>query len=164
MTDEKNQVIEKYIDMIYRLAFANVRNKTDAEDVAHDVVLKYIKLSPVFQSEEHCKNWFLRTTINQCNDLHKSAWKRCVSFFNEDIDSKVCTYPNSDTNADIHSALMKLPQNYRSIIHLFYYENMSVDMISSLLGLKESAVKMRLKRGREKLKKLLEGGDNYFEF
>lgn len=160
---ENQEVVKKYLPMIYKLAFANVKNKSDAEDISHDVILKYICLSPDFANEEHRKNWFIRVTVNQCKDFHKSAWKKYV-FLSDEYNQIKSEYTDKcDDKIVIHDAMMKLPQKFRSIIHLFYNEDMTISQISEILDIKESAVKMRLKRGKEKLKKILQESGEFFD-
>ncbi len=165
-TDENiDSIVNRYLPMIYRIALSNLKNKSDAEDITHDVILKYIKFKPDLSSEEHIKNWFIRVTVNMCKDFYKSSWiKRTIGFTDEDTIS-VDVRENADLKIDIHTALMKLPFKYRSIIHLFYYEDMTVEQISNVLGINLSTAKMRLQRGREKLKKILtENGGGSYEY
>lgn len=165
-TDESiDNIIDMYLPMIYRLALSNVKNNSDAEDISQDVLFKYIKLNPDFECEEHRKNWFISVTVNQCRDFYKSSWRKClqeISVNQEDIKTMDLSH-KSEVKIDIHNAMIKLPLKYRTIIHLFYYEEMPVEQISRVLEIKLSTVKMRLKRGRDKLKKYLEEGGFYFE-
>ena len=62
-------VVEEYGPAVYRLAFAQLRSKPDAEDVFQEVFLRYVDKAPVFQSQDHEKAWFLRVTLNCCKDL-----------------------------------------------------------------------------------------------
>lgn len=145
------KVIERYSDMVYKLALARTKDKQNAEDVYQDVFMKYIKHYQSISSEEHAKAWLIRVTINCSNSLFSSAWyKRTVPLENEAV------YMTPE-KSELYYAVMDLPQKYRTAIHLFYYEGMSIREISEALSAKENTVKSWLKRGKELLKQNLKG-------
>lgn len=161
LTDD--EIINKYINLVYAFAFVNLKNKSDAEDITQEVFLRYIKVSSKLKSEEHRKNWLLKTTSNLCINFHKSAWKRYVSFFNEKNENLLIHDNDIEDKVSFKDALMKLSPKYLSVIHLYYYEDMTVEQISQTLGIKNSAVKMRLKRAKENLRKIIEEDGEVFE-
>ena len=146
------EIIEKYSDMVYRMAYSMVKNRFDAEDIHQEVFMKYLKKKPVFENTDHEKAWFLRVTVNHCKNFWKSAWIQKVIGLEE--------HEMSAEQEDVHDELIdtvkKLPQKYRAVIHLFYYEELSVEEIGKVLGEKPSTVRTRLTRARSKLKELLE--------
>ena len=146
------EIIEKYSDMVYRMAYSMVKNRFDAEDIHQEVFMKYLKKTPVFENTDHEKAWFLRVTVNHCKNLWKSAWIQRVIGMEE--------HGMSAEQEDVHDELIdmvkKLPQKYRAVIHLFYYEELSVEEIGKVLGEKPSTVRTQLTRARSKLKELLE--------
>ncbi len=147
-----NNIIEKYSNMVYRLAIARTKNKEDAEDVFQDVFLKLSKKLPEFQSETHEKAWLIRVTINLTNNLFQSAhYKRTVPL-EEDLKFE------DEQMSNVYFQVLNLPMKYRTIIHLFYYEGFSIKEIASILHTNENTVKTRLSRAREQLKHKLEGG------
>lgn len=147
-----NNIIEKYSNMVYRLAIARTKNKEDAEDVFQDVFLKLSKKLPDFQDETHEKAWLIRVTINLTNNLFQSAhYKRTVPL-EEDL-----KFEDKDMS-NVYFQVLNLPMKYRTIIHLFYYEGFSIKEIASILHTNENTVKTRLSRAREQLKHKLEGG------
>lgn len=150
--DPKRQVVEKYFDMVYRLALSQTKNKEHADDVVQEVFLRYIKTDKVFENEEHIKAWLLRVTINCSHNVFSNSWVQKTVPISEDIvfDTK--------EKGDVYYAVLELPQKYRAVIHLFYYEDMSVDEISKYLGINSSTIKSQLSRGRKLLRKKLEGG------
>ena len=141
--------------MIYRLAFSQTQNKNDADDVFQEVFLRYIKGRKTFESEEHEKAWLIRVTINCSKKLWNSAWFRHTVALDENISFEM---PQEN---EIYHALLQLPQIYRTVIHLFYYEDMSVAQISGVLGMKDSAVRTRLTRARDLLRTRLKGDFDY---
>ena len=153
--DDIERVMKQYADLVYRVAFSQTQNKNDADDVFQEVFLRYIKRNSAFESEEHEKAWLIRVTINCSKKLWNSAWFRHTVGFDQEL---VFEMPEEN---DISNALSQLPSIYRSVIHLFYYEDMSVAQISDVLGMKESTVRTRLTRARELLRTKLKGEFDY---
>jgi RNA polymerase sigma-70 factor (ECF subfamily) len=146
-------VIKAYSDMVYRQAFSYTRNKADSDDIFQEVFLRYIKNTTEFKEEEHRKAWLLRVTINCCKKMRASAWKNKIVPLEDNI-----IFESEEENS-LHYELMKLPVKYRTVIHLFYYENYSVEEIGNILKQKPSAVRMTLTRARRKLKEILKEED-----
>lgn len=146
------KMLDKYSDMVYRIALTRCRNKELAEDIYQTVFLKYSEKMPKFESEEHSKAWFIRVTINLTKDENSSAWNNKMVALDESIQFE--TKEDSDFFIDI----CKLPQNYKSVIYLMYYEGYKVREISELLGASEGTIKTWLYRAREILKENIEGG------
>lgn len=145
-------VFENYGKMLYKIAFLYLGNKDDAEDVLQEVFIKYLRSSKSFKSCEYEKAWLIRVTQNKCRDLLKSPFRKVV-----DYEDMVCSvFSNNDLQIDIIKQLVLLPPKYKSVVILHYYNEYSVKEISDILKISESAVKMRLKRGREILKLELE--------
>lgn len=155
-TDEYIQhVLNKYSSMLIRLAFTYTKNVTDAEDVVQDVYVNLIQRGMGFESEEHEKAWLIRVTINKCKNRLKSAWNRCNIPLNEDISYL------PEEESEVLTTVLNLPVKYRTIIHLFYYENYSIKEISKMLKRSPGTVGTWLARGRKLLKKELIGGIDY---
>lgn len=151
--DYKHAVCEKYFNMIYKLALAETRDVHLAEDVTSDVFLKYMETKKVFESEEHIKAWLLRVTINASRSVFSSSWFKKTVPLEETLEA--CGIPEEES--EVYLAVMKLPEKYRMVIHLFYYEEFSVLEIANILNLKESTVKSQLLRARGLLKDALKG-------
>lgn len=155
-------VIQFYADTVYRIAYAYCHNKSDSEDIVQDVFMRYLQSIPQFESEEHRKAWIIRVTINCCKNLVTSSWKRKVALMAEDIDHrKYHLHSNKAGYDEVHDAIGKLRKKDRILVHLYYYEEYSIDEIAQMLNLKVSAVKTRLFRTRKKLKDIMEGEELY---
>lgn len=151
----KSEIVEKYFNMIYRLAMARTKDKTIADDVCQEVFLRFLKSDRTFESEEHIKAWLIKVTVNCSKGVFTSSWfKKTVPL------SKELTFSNPEIS-DLFDQVKKLPKKYATVIHLFYYEDMSVSEIARLLNQKESTVKSHLFRGRNQLKELLGGRYDY---
>ena len=151
----------KYGDILYRIAFSNMKNQADAEDVVQEAFCRYLKSKPVFADENHEKNWFIRVVINICYDIQKSAWfSRTVGF--DEVPEKEMQHFNLPfiQEDDMLWQVMELSAAYRNPLYLFYYEDYSIREIARIMELEEGTVKTRLRRGRQMLKeKLLFGGE-----
>ncbi len=154
-----DEVMRKYADMVYRLAYSRVGNTHDADDILQEVFLRYIKADKTYNDEEHRKAWLIKITINCSKSFLTSAWNRHRDFSGEDSDSG--GYDSgltaSDTRFDVLGAVMKLSDKYRTAVYLFYYEDMTVAEIARATNSSESAVKARLSRARAILKESLKG-------
>ncbi|NLW11587.1 MAG: sigma-70 family RNA polymerase sigma factor [Clostridiaceae bacterium] len=147
---ELEEVIHEFGDMVYRLAYSYCRNKFDADDIFQEVFLKYMKKDSAFESDDHQKAWLIRVTINCAKSELTSFWKRNVVEMKGEI---TLTDPDDLYLAEI---LQQLPQKYRIVIHLYYYEGYSTDEISELLGKRPSTIRTQLTRARERLSLLME--------
>lgn len=140
------QTVETYGNSLYRLCFFMLKNKSDSEDAVQDVIIKYIESSKQFDSEEHKKAWLLRVANNRCRDMLRFR----IRHTSEELPD-LADYTQNDEDSGILSALMKVPEKYRSVLILYYVEEYKVREIAGIMGKGESAIKMRLKKGRELL-------------
>ena len=148
------KTIEKHSDMVYRLALARCASIENAEDIFQEVFLKFSEKLPKFNSEEHEKAWLIRVTINLTKNLNKSSWVRNTVELDENLVGETET---KDENV-VFDEVMKLPQEYRTVIYLFYYEGYKVKEISEMMNKTEGTIKTWLFRAREQLKNELKGG------
>ena len=146
------ELISKYADTIYRIAFSRLGNVHDSEDITQEVFIKYIKSDMTFEDEDHRRKWLIRVTVNAVNSLAKSAWRKRTAPLEE---ADAITVEDSNDALSIRQAMEKLPEKYRLPIHLFYYEDMTIHQIAEITDSPEGTVKSLLSRGRSKLKELL---------
>ncbi|MBQ3135858.1 MAG: sigma-70 family RNA polymerase sigma factor [Clostridia bacterium] len=150
------EVMEKYSDMIYRIAYANVRVKADAEDVFQEVWCRYYQKNKTFESEEHRRNWLINVTLKCCKKIYSSVrYKRTI--LTDDMSLLKERLPERDF--ELYDAVIRLPEKYRIPIYLYYYEGFSVNEISDITKTNPSTVRSQMKRGREKLKEILKGDE-----
>ena len=145
-------LIEKYKNNIYAVAFNICKNKHDAEDVVQDTFIQYLSHKKDFQSEQHIRAWIIRVAINKAKNKNNLFFRR-NSLPLEDY-METLTF-ESDESYELFEAVMKLPEKYRIVIHLFYYEDYSVQEIADILKITQTNVKVRLSRGRLSLRKTL---------
>ena len=146
------QIIDEYADMVYRIALTRCGIVENAEDVFQEVFMKLAEKNPKFESKEHEKAWLIRVTINLTKNMNTAAWNKKVVSLDENI-----IFETKEQN-DVFQAVCDLPQNYRTVIYLLYYEGYKVKEISELMKKSEGTIKTWLFRAREILKQNLEGG------
>lgn len=159
--------IDCYSDMLFKIAYVRLQNVQDAEDVVQETFYRYLKHGEEFDSAEHEKAWLIKVTLNACRKVWRSAWNRHRSGTEEErefpeegerghslpgLEEEILAIESSQ---EILRAVKELPVKYRDVIHLFYYEELSVREIGQVTGRKESTVTSQLTRGRELLKKIL---------
>ncbi len=149
-------IYDRYSGLLYRLALSHLQSAHDAEDAVHDVFSKYIAAPRRFKNKEHEEAWFVKVTVNHCRDLLKK--KKYRNHLSLD-DYHHLKAKDETENGSIVEALGKLSERYKAVIVLHYFEGYSIDEISFMLGVSVSAVKMRLSRGRDLLKNLMEKED-----
>lgn len=154
-------VMRKYADMVYRLAYSRTGNPTDAEDVVQDVFLRYIRADKIYNDEEHRKAWLIKITVNCSKSLITTAWNRRRSAQEQDENrgENDKRFSEIETKSEVYRAVLELPVKYRTVIHLFYYEDMTVAQIAKATGAGESAVKSQLSRARGMLRESLKGAE-----
>lgn len=150
-------LVGEYQTMLYRIAFSNMKNRADAEDVVQEAFLRYMKDEKPIQNREHEKAWLIRTTIHICMDILKSSWHRKTVALDESsaAQAKNVWLPYQSKDDRALEAVLQLPVHYRNPIWLFYYEDYSIQEIAVVLNEKEGTIKTRLRRGREEIKKIL---------
>lgn len=145
-------LVDRYSDMVFRLAFSYMKNRYDAEDAVQDVFMKLIENDLNFESEEHEKSWIIRVTINICKNKLKQFWNKNIVEL-----SNAYELPYNDTYGDdtVLSAVMSLPEQQRIAVHLYYYEGYKTYEIAGFLKKRESTVRSMLHRARRRLKEIL---------
>lgn len=153
---EFEEVVEKYADMVLRIAYQHTLNKDDSEDIMQEVFIKLVNYINTFESNEHMKAWIIRVTINLCKNHTKTSWKKKVTSFEYDIETK------NEEPEFLLEELSKLKPIYRDTIYLYYYEGYKIFEIAEILNMKKNTVNSNLVRARKKLKKtIIESGDDY---
>jgi len=156
-----HSTVKKYQSLVYGLALNRVGNKFDADDVFQDVFLIYFSKDKSYRDEEHRKAWLIKTTLNCCKRVLHSSYKRKTTALSSIAESSQLSYSfSSREENEVFTALKQLPEKYRLVLQLFYFEEYSTDEIARILSVSSANVRMRLMRGREKMRKLLK--EDYF--
>ena len=143
---------QKYGDRVFSAAFSICRNREDADDVVQDTFLRYHIKNLQYMDETHLKAWLLRVAINRAKDITAAFWRRNRVSWEAYMEELEFTQPE---DRSLFRAVMTLPEKYRLVLHLYYYEECSIREIASLLHTGEGTIKSRLNRGRTLLKTML---------
>jgi len=146
-------LVERYQQNLYAAAFSVCRDPGDAEDAVQDTFLRYHTSTKEFESEQHIRYWLLRVAINQAKNTAQSFWRCRTEPLENYLDSLIF---QQEEDRGVLGAVMALPEKYRIVIHLYYYEDYDVRDIAGILHLTQSTVKTRLSRGRKLLKDALQ--------
>ncbi|WP_077622644.1 sigma-70 family RNA polymerase sigma factor [Sediminibacillus massiliensis] len=159
------ELMEMYGDMVLRIAYTYVKEKQLAEDLAQEVFIRCYQSLHTFEKRSSYRTWLYRIAVNQCKDYVKSWTFR--NFIPSDT-LKLESSHESDTvsahvlrqeeDSILFRNVLDLPVKLREVIIFYYYEELSVEEIAVLLGIKVNTVKTRLHRARKNLKQTMEGG------
>ena len=141
--------VDRWGPAVYRLACAVTGSRSDADDVFQEVFLRYLTRAPAFTSEDHRKAWLLRVAVNCANRFHTAPWRRRTEPLSEALSVPA---PEGE---DLWEELRRLPERDRTVLHLYYYEDMTTEEIGQMLDRNPATVRSQLLRARAKLKKLL---------
>lgn len=157
-----DDVVRRYADMVYRLAVLNTKNEYEAEDAFQEVFIRLYKNMHKIKNEEHLKAWLIRVTINQCRSMSASAWNRHTVPL--EMTENIAGETEQEDYSQVYEEVRKLPAKYREVIYLYYYEEMQIKEIASILNRREATIKTQLARGRKLLNERLKGefGDGRF--
>lgn len=154
------RAMDAYGNSILRLSYSYLHNMEDAEDILQETLIRYIRKAPPFENERHERAWLLTVAANLSKNRIKFNRFRDYDELNEELVAE-----DRDDLSFVWEAVKFLPVRYREVIHLFYQEGYGSADIAAILGQKDATVRSNLKRGREKLRAILEeeydftGGD-----
>lgn len=148
MNKRFNELYQMYNNDIYRLSYSYLLSKEDSEDVIQKVYIKLYNNKKILSlSNEEVKKWLFRICINESKDILKSPWRKLKTMIRNDVKD------DKEENDILIEALNCINPDFRIPLYLFYYEGYSIKEIAKQMKKSESAIKMRLSRGKESLKK-----------
>lgn len=153
MRIETNVIMDKYKDNLFSAAFHVCQNAADADDIVQETLIQYHTSSKQFDNEQHIRAWLIRVAINRAKNVTMSFWRRASVPLEDYMEILAFETPEAK---DLFKEVMKLPEKYRIVLYLFYYEEYAIKEIAEILKTSEGNVKVRLTRGRKLLKKVLQ--------
>lgn len=160
--EELSAIIDRYGQMILRTAYLYLKDRQRAEDVSQEVLLRLFRDNRTFDSDEHQKAFILRVTINLCKDQLKSFWNKRIVLDDtkepKPVGDVADVVAKEESRRAIYNAVLALPEAFKDVVLLYYYEGYNTREISETLGIPDATVRSRLKRARERLTNLLERG------
>ena len=151
VNEQAARLLDEYGNHVLRLAYSYLHNMNDAEDILQDTLMQFLKAAPVLDSPEHEKAWLLRVAANLSKNRIDYNRLRTSDELNEELVAE-----EREDLSFVWEAVKSLPVQYREVVHLFYHEGYRAAQIAKILGRKESTVRSDLRRGREKLKDVLQ--------
>ena len=152
-------IVERYQNMVFALALKMLKHREESEEVSQDTFIKVYKSLSKFNGESKFSTWIYRIAYNTCLDRIKKNSK-----YNNDVEINDVTsneifqaenifdsLENKERSIIIKECMDKLPEDERVIMHLFYFEELSLKEIVDIVSLNEGNVKVKLFRGRKKL-------------
>lgn len=154
---EVSRAIEQYADTVRRICMIHLKNYADTEDIFQNVFLKYTLNDTVFETMEHERAWIIRVTCNACKDLLRNVFRRRTVSLDELTDFPA-SFPSE--HREVLEAVLSLPQKFRDVVYLHYYEGYTAAQISRISGKNVNTVYTQLTRARQMLKERLGGEDD----
>ena len=148
-------LVERYQQNMFAAALSACKDPQDAEDAVQEALLAYHTSGKEFESEEHIRAWLLRVAINKAKNMRMSFWKKHKVSLEDYMESISF---ETEQESELFEAVMELPEKYRVVLHLYYYEDYSIREIGKILRRTENTVKSQLSRGRALLKESFRGG------
>lgn len=147
-------IYQRQMKTVYRVCFAYMKNPADTEDAVQDTFYKMIKSSPAFESEEHEKAWLIRTAVNVCKNSVRHWFRK-----HDDLaDYENLQGAENIEIDDTFEVVMDLPDKYKTMVYLYYYEGYTTPEISNILQKPQSTIRNCLSEARGVLREKL-GGD-----
>ena len=151
--DERNAIVERYADMVWRIALARTQREDDAQDVFQEVFLRLFQKEREFREEEHRKAWLINVTMNCCKSYRIASFRHATL----NLEDVAPTLYLPEEKLGVYEAMLRLPAKYRIPLQLYYIEGMDSDACANALGLRPGTFRVRLNRGRNLLKEQLKG-------
>ena len=152
-------IYRRHVQTVYRVCYSYLGSAADAEDAVQATFMKLVEHPRSFESEEHEKAWLIVAAKNHCLDVLKSAAHSRVVTLDENVpEPSVEDEVFADEPSEVMQAIRRLPEKYKDVLFLFYYEGRQTDEIARMLGSPPSTIRNRLADARALLKRELEGG------
>ena len=151
-------IYHRHAKTIYRVCFTYLKNPADTDDAVSETFVKLIKSSKTFENTEHEKAWLIRTSTNICKDFlkHKSRKNANIDDYTDQLFTE-----DSFIIDDVMKAILSLPNKYKTVVFLFYYQGYSCVEIANILGKPQATIRYHLQVARKKLKEKL--GEDFNE-
>lgn len=153
------ELVDQYADTILRIGYTWLGDMDDAKDICQEVLISLLEETRIFPDSGQERAWVVRVTINRCKNWKKSAWLRHRAPLEEGLYLSV-EDPEPEGDSLLHH-LKQLPDKYRQVLYLRYYEQYEVKEIAALLGRSPALVSTHLARAKARLKAQL--GGRYYE-
>ncbi|MCI8761741.1 MAG: RNA polymerase sigma factor [Oscillospiraceae bacterium] len=149
-SDRLEELVDRHEDTLFRAALAILGDVQEAEDAVQDTFLRYLEKRPELRDGDHEKAWLLKVTANRCKSILRTRRRRPTV---ELLD--IYPVPEEEGSRELMEAILTLPANQRSAVHLHYYEGYTSEEIGAILGQRPGTVRSHLSRARDALRRYL---------
>ena len=153
---EITEIYYRHVDSVYRVCYSFMKNIPETEDMVQETFLRLISKGKVFESEKHERAWLIVTASNLCKDELKRHSRKNISL---EVAADL-TGPGTESDQDVLYDILQLPEDYKTVVFMYYYEGYSTAEIAKFLRTMEGTIRSRLSRARKLLKMRLGGDDN----
>ncbi len=158
LKDEFISMAKENQEEFYKLAYSYVKNEQDALDVVGESIYKALNSLGKLRERRYIKTWFYRILINESITVLRK--NKAVVLDTPFIETIAKSALDKDEIMDLYNSLDKLDEKYKTVVILRYMKGMPIDEIAEVLNMNSNTVKTRLKRGVDKLKKIMGGKTN----
>lgn len=154
--EETIKLYEAYGETVFRICMIHLKNQQDAYDATQETFLKLVQSDTVFDSDEHAKAWLITVASNTCKNILKSFWNK------KRVDDDVLLLVSQEESqewggqGEVLEAVFRLPEKYKDLVYLHYYEGYSIEEIAKIMGKKSSTLRSRLSKAKVLLKQYLD--------
>lgn len=154
-----DRLMNEYGDDILRVCYLYLKDYHLAEDAAQETFIRAMKSYKDFAHRSKEKTWLTKIAVNCCKNILRTRWYRTGM---EELDENIRADGNDPVEQLVEQegivrAVMSLDAEEREVVILYYYQELRIKEIASIVGTSENAAGQRLSRARKKLRKILEG-------
>ena len=146
------QIYDRQFDTVWNICYPFFMNKSDTEDAVQETFLRLMRCGRQFRDEQHEKAWLITAARNVCRDELRRSRRKEVP-----LDEAAVLISPAEPENEALLAIHALPEKYRTVIYLYYYEGYGTNAIAKLLHRPDATVRTWLRRGRAMLKQALGG-------
>lgn len=152
------ELYSRYVQKVYQKCYSMTKNQAQAQDFTHDIFIKMFAHLDRFQERSSFSTWLYSISYNYCVDQIKRGKRLVVSSLDDDFEYGIAddTDDREHTLQQLQRAVESLSDQDAHILRLKYQDGLDVMQISKELKINESAVKMRLKRSRDRVRQRCE--------
>ena len=156
-----NELILKVQKEMYLIAKSKLKDEEDIADAIQETILACYKNLKKLRDNKLFKTWLIRILINECNDIHRKRKKNSISYDENECENYIKSEEETFKNMGFDVLIRDLKEDEKMILTLYYCSGYSTKDIGKILKMKESTVRSKMFRAKEKLKNQYEGG--YYE-
>lgn len=157
------ELVNRYKDLVFTLAIRMLKHREEAEEVSQDTFIKAYKSLAKFKGDSKFSTWIYKVAYNTCLDRIKKNKRQfnevAIDEFTErhikTIDNALDTMEKDEQQKTIQECLQLLPSEDSFLLTLFYFEDLSLDDMSKIVGIESNTIKVKLFRSRKKLATIL---------